>query len=493
MKSFFSYFLLCSFLLVSISCKEDFLDRGPTGSVDAGAAYATTGNALAAINGVYRSVVVRYQSSQGHTGHPHMMIITDALGEDYVMGTTNSGWHFNEQRWVSHRSDVSVLTEFAFEMYYRVIANVNLAIANIDNAVGPEEERNQVKGEAFALRAWAYFNLVQLYAKRYVPGQLNTQFGVSMPLIPTTEGLPRSTVDEVYAQINSDIDAAIGLLTSTRQYKSHINLNVAQGIKARVALVQGNWNVAEQYADLAKTGFALMTQAQYQDGFADVSNPEWMWGFDHLEDQSEFFGGYHSYISCNFNSSNIRTCPKAINNLLYNQISATDVRRLMWAPAPTPANSIVPSGGVRVPYMVQKFRLPGTPSTSTMGDTPFMRAAEMYLIQAEAEARQNKDAEAAQTLRSLIVTRDPAYAVSTNIGTALIDEILIHRRIELWGEGFRFTDLKRLNAPLNRNGANHIPSVAVLFDVPAGDVRWEFLLPLDEINNNTNTRQNDLN
>ncbi|MCX8492022.1 MAG: RagB/SusD family nutrient uptake outer membrane protein, partial [Cyclobacteriaceae bacterium] len=117
----------------------------------------------------------------------------------------------------------------------------------------------------------------------------------------------------------------------------------------------------------------------------------------------------------------------------------------------------------------------------------------MFLIEAEAEARQNKDSEAAQTLRTLILTRDPSYVLSSNTGVALINEILIHRRIELWGEGFRFTDLKRMNAPLNRNGANHIASVAVLFDVPAGDVKWQWLIPLDELNSNKKSVQNELN
>ena len=59
-----------------------------------------------------------------------------------------------------------------------------------------------------------------------------------------------------------------------------------------------------------------------------------MWGFDHLEDQSEFFGGYHSYISCNYNSTVIRTYPKVINSLLYNQIPTTDMSRAkMWVKA----------------------------------------------------------------------------------------------------------------------------------------------------------------
>ena len=75
---------------------------------------------------------------------------------------------------------------------------------------------------------------------------------------------------------------------------------------------------------------------------------------------------------------------------------------------------------------------------------------------------------------------------------ALLDEILLHRRIELWGEGHRFLDLKRTNAPLNRNGANHIASVVLLYDVAPGDVRWEFLIPRREINSNTAIVQNPL-
>jgi len=235
-----------------------------------------------------------------------------------------------------------------------------------------------------------------------------------------------------------------------------------------------------------------MSAAQYADGFQEITNSEWMWGFDHLEDQTEYFGGYHSYISCNYNSTVIRTYPKAINSLLYNQISPTDVRANMWVRTPTAANSIVPPGGVRVPFLNQKFRLPGVPSTSAMGDVPYMRAGEMYLIEAEAKVRLGDNAGAATVLSALIKVRDANYVTSTKTGTALLDEILLHRRIELWGEGHRFLDLKRTNAPLNRNGANHIASVVLLYDVAPGDVRWEFLIPRREINANTAIVQNPL-
>jgi len=480
--------------LLTTSCEKDYLDTAPTGSIDASAAFSTTKNASAAINGIYRAMVVRYLSSQGHFGHPAMMIIQDVLGEDVVISNTSNGWHLDETRWVAHRNENATGDQLPYQLYYRLIGNANIAIANIDNAAGTQAERNQVKGEALGIRAFSYFNLVQLFGKRYdAAAKPNSQLGVPLVLTPVTEGSARATVEDVYAQINKDLTDAATLLTSTRSFKSHINLDVIKGFQARVALAQQNWADAAKYAAEARKSYTLMSVAQYQEGFSDISNPEWMWGFDHVEDQSETFGAFHSYMSSNFNSTNIRATPKSINSLLYDQIPTTDVRSKMWVKTPTTANSVVPTGGVRVPYLNQKFRLPGTPSTSTMGDVPYMRAAEMYLIEAEAQARSGNTALAATALFDLVSKRDPSYVKSTKTGTALVDEILFQRRIELWGEGFRFTDLKRMNQPLNRNGTTNISSaVVVIFDVPAGDNQWEFLIPRREINANPKIVQNPL-
>lgn len=487
----FGFILLAT--LAFTACQKEFLDTTPTGSVDAASAYATTKNARAAINGIYRAAVVRYEDSQGHFGYPALMIINDVMGEDVVFPNSSNTWHFNEQRWLSHRSETGTMAIFPYRMFYRLIGNANLAIANIDRAEGTQAERDQVRGEALAIRGWAYFHLVQYYGKRYdASTKPNSQLGVPMVLQPTQEGLPRATVEEVYTQINKDLDDASKLLTTARSAKSHFNKNVVRGIQARVALVQQSWAAAATFAAEARTGFTLMSEAQYQDGFADLANPEWMWGFDHLEDQSEFFGAYHSYISCNFNSSVNRQTPKTINKLIYDRLPETDVRSKMWVKAPTATNSVVPPGGVRAPYIVQKFRLPGTPSTSTMGDVPYMRAGEMFLIEAEAKARSGDNAGAAKALFDMVSKRDAAYKQSTKIGADLIDEILFHRRVELWGEGHRFLDLKRLNLPLNRNGIGHIAAVALLFDVKAGDNQWEYLIPRREIDANKAIVQNPL-
>ncbi|RCU22161.1 RagB/SusD family nutrient uptake outer membrane protein, partial [Acinetobacter baumannii] len=73
-----------------------------------------------------------------------------------------------------------------------------------------------------------------------------------------------------------------------------------------------------------------------------------------------------------------------------------------------------------------------------------MRVAEMYYIKAEAEARQGKEAVARQTLLDIVSTRDAAFTLPTESGDALIDKIFAHKRIDLYMEGVRFLDLKRL-------------------------------------------------
>jgi hypothetical protein len=234
-------------------------------------------------------------------------------------------------------------------------------------------------------------------------------------------------------------------------------------------------------AAAARTGYSPMSATQYMAGFNDYTNPEWMWGSRQVSDQTTYFYSFFAYMSADFNSTNIRTNPKAINSKLYNQIAATDVRRNLFDPTGANTAFPVPPGGTRAAYMNRKF-LSGGGNGSSIGDVPLMRAAEMYLIEAEAKARLN-DPTAANVLFQLVSKRDPAYVQSLMTGQELLEQILIQRRIELWGEGFRFYDLKRLNQSLDRTGANHVTAVATTLTVPAGDVQWEFLIPQDEINN----------
>ncbi|HMU59986.1 MAG TPA: RagB/SusD family nutrient uptake outer membrane protein [Chitinophagaceae bacterium] len=480
-------------LLALSSCKKDYLDTNPTDQIAQSEVFKTTANAWTALNGIHRSLYIQYNSRQDQGGQSKNIIDMDMLGEDLVNPTTGNGWFITTHRWQDHRLENNWSPYFNFQFYYDIIDNANMIIANIDNASGPDADKKVIKGQALAYRAWSYFQMVQLFGKRYDKTTDNSNLGLSIVLAPSKEKIARSTVADVYKVIVKDILDAIALLNGapTRANVSHINVNVAKGLRARIALTMQNWDTAAKYASEARTGLSLMSNAQYLQGFNNYTNPEWMWGSRQQSDQTTYFYSFFAYMSADFNSTNIRTDPKCINSALYNAIAATDVRKQLWDPTGTNTAFPTPPGGTRYPYMNRKF-LSGGGSGSSIGDVPIMRVAEMYLVEAEAKARLGDDPGARTALYNLVVNRNPSYVLSTNSGQALIDEILIHRRVELWGEGFRFYDLKRLNLPLDRNGANHNAAVAVKMSVPAGDVQWEFLIPRSELNTNSKCVQNPL-
>ncbi|MBN9351024.1 MAG: RagB/SusD family nutrient uptake outer membrane protein [Chitinophagaceae bacterium] len=480
--------------IVLSSCKKDYLETTPNSSVSDQDIFKTTKNAWNAINGIHRSLYIQYNSRQDQGGQSKNMIDMDALGEDLVFPTRGNGWFIGTYQWLDHRNENSWTSFFEFQFYYDIITNANMIIAHIDGAEGPDADKKAIKGQALAYRAWSYYQMIQLFGNRYVKGAPNDGPGLSLVLAPTKDQIARSTVNEVYTQIVKDLTDAIANLGSVpaRTNASHINVNVAKGMMARVSLTMQDYVNAAKFANEARQGFTLMNNSQYLGGFNDYKNPEWMWGSHQVQDQTTYFYSFFAYMSVNFNSTNIRSAPKCINSLLYNTISETDIRKQLWDPTAANTAFTIPPGGTRFKYMNRKFVAPAG-SGSSIGDVPLMRAGEMYLIEAEALARQGgHDAQAQEVLYTFAANRDPGYVMSTNTGDALIDEIMLQRRVELWGEGFRFYDLKRLNLPLDRTGANVDPSVASVMTVAPGGNIWQFLLPKSELDANKNSTQNPL-
>lgn len=504
-----SVFICCSIL--ATSCKKDFLETFPTDQVAQTTVFENIANAKLAVNGMYRLLYLQI-SNQSQDGHAAMMLNMDAMGEDLVWSGNTYSYHKPALRWVDHRSASSALALYPYKLYYRINSNANMIIDNIDKIEGAAVDKNVIKGEALAMRAWCHFQMIQLYGKRYEKGKVNSQPGI--PIIISTDGVdqPRSSVEDVYKQINSDLDQAISLLTNgNKNAKTHINENVAKGFKARVALTMQDWDNAIKYANQARTGQLLMTGTDYVTGFTNIDNKEWMWGINQLSDQVPNFGSFYSYIAGNYSSSFSRVEPKMINSIIYNKLTSTDIRKQLWwdGTAPNKANfgvidaitNTVPSNAAVVKYINRKFMVPAV--SSRAGDIPLMRTAEMILIEAEALARTgSRDAEAAATLYLLAKNRDPLYTLSVNTGQNLINEIMIQRRVELWGEGFRFFDLKRTDSDLDRNGMDnprvssvtYITIATTLFkDRASKNDLWEYKIPQDEIDVNKAIKPEDQN
>jgi hypothetical protein len=160
--------------------------------------------------------------------------------------------------------------------------------------------------------------------------------------------------------------------------------------------------------------------------------------------------------------------PKCINKELYAKMSQTDTRRDWWK-----------SGLVSGEYVQEKFKFLN--SSSWEGDYIFMRIEEMYLTAAEAECRLGEEEAAKNDLMAVMSQRDPEYN-TTKTGTALgktsetanetgslLEEILIQRRIELWGEFGRMFDLKRLKQGFVRTTEMGWPESALIPNVSTSD------------------------
>ena len=117
----------------------------------------------------------------------------------------------------------------------------------------------------------------------------------------------------------------------------------------------------------------------------------------------------------------------------------------------------------------------------------YMRAAEMYLIEAEAYAHLNNNAKASEVLGEFMKNRQPDWSKAI----VNVEDVYLQRRIELWGEGFTYFDLKRLNKGIDRNydGSNHNYKLTY----PAHDVVWTFQIPRAEMQENTHIDRSEQN
>ncbi len=345
---------------------------------------------------------------------------------------------------------------------YNIIQDANILIGGIPEGVMSEAELNRFRGEAYAMRAFALHNLVRVYG--YDPGNFgqgpepNWTEGVVIRTEPVldleaADLRPRSSVNDVYAQIFSDLEEAARLLEGVNANNTFATEAFVHGIAARAHLYAGNWGEAAAAAQRAIDNFpgSLETTA---DGVANMFN--------------EFVGGH----------------PEALFKIVVNPDTEATTAGGAWineGPGPYTSDqwvSQLPTQFLLDKYDEDDYRLgwymdcvaaqrTGTAPSgcdavndegfsiikfngvrgNTVDDLPYMRLAEMYLIQAEAAAKVANDPNAGvAALQALRDARNagpvPAEALANM--TAFEDEILDERMRELAVEGHRFFDLKRL-------------------------------------------------
>lgn len=528
--------LALTLMLSTSGCSESFLNTEPSTSVGEGVAEGSESGLQSILDGIHYMTYGYNWGSDTHsfgTGQASISANLDMMGDDLInsmpavwMGT------YRYENHIDPNAGGAGLNYKTWDFYYTIILHANKIINATAKVNLTENGKARLLGESYAFRAWAYHNLVQLFGKRYVKGAANDQLGVVIRLGDNLMGkIARSTVAQVYAQIDADMKLSLDNLKIAKDIsnKNAIRYSTACGIAARIALSKSDWENAEKYATeaIATSGATLQKGKELCDGFNSIKSTEWMWGY--AQGPTQDFGYFSFFVnySYNFNGYN-RSLRYAVNRTIYDKMGAKDSRRGWWVcldrgdkipeeayvEDPKDKSKLIGNGyflgDTRAPDWEttgQSIKFKAKGQSDSHGDLLMMRLAEMYYIKAEAQARQSNDAGAKTTLMEIMVTRDPDYT-TTAVGSDLIDEVMRNKRIDLWLEGRRFFDIKRLGIIINRASAANINymsaanktrfltrnsgKLAEKIPTTLDSKYWEFAIPYEEIKGNDLCVQNPL-
>lgn len=461
---------------LSLAGCKDALQIEPQQSIDASNAYNTTQKVSAAVVGAYARL------DDPRLYGTDLILLPEVMsGDNYI---TWAGT-FQNYRQLSLHTQISTLSnaQGIWTQAYNAINQCNL-ILNALPVVTDTGQRTQFEGEAHYIRGLMYFELVRLFGQQYQAGGNNTQPGVPINLVPITTTdqadvkLARSTVEQVYTQVLSDLRTAANLLPT--QNVSRASKYSAEAMLARMYLQQGNYTAASQMANdiisnsgatlvgsvaavfanrnSAESLFEIQQNDQNNAGTSNDGLATYFAGYSPTGDQSVLYGRGDVYISGAFanlygyGSGDVRGT---------DSLSAITTKKLIY----------LSDGNSRINRLrTLKWRTYGQ-------NIPVVRLAEMYLIRAEAAVRAGNTAAATADVNT-IRTRSGAAALTS----VTLADVLQERQLELAFEGLRIYDQKRTNATL--------PASRSTDAISANDPKLILPIPQREINNNSLLTQN---
>lgn len=458
------YFLIpiLSGLLFTVSC-SDQLDRLPVDSLVEASAFQTVADLE---NGIVGAI--------GNLNPDNMVAFNAIFTDNCRIGINNGG---QQLALLSQQLNPNGGDQGLWADRYNVINGLNRVLAaaeNITPGQGEGARYNDVLGMARALRGYLHLELLIYYGFDALDGG---SLGVVYQNFVATDGSrERNTTSEVLTLIEEDFAAASGLITST-----DINFPTGDFItfaRARAALYSGNYSAAVTHATAIINSYSLANASQYAAMFGgDADTSEVIWKFDNVQ-------GANNSVAGNFIFTGTGGDFIEASSELFNAFSAGDIRRGV---------ALVPSAASPTGFTINKY--PPNADANYINDFKIMRVSEMYLVRAEALARQSQFGPAAADVAAIRTARGSSTATPTyaNLAAAMQD-IVNERRLELCFEGHRYLDLKRARAILNEGITRDAADVGYLGNnfpssVSATDNRFIFPLPDGEIAGNPNITQ----
>ena len=525
----FAAALLCAPVLLSSCIEETFPEDGNVTSGQISESPFAMEDIAASIPTI---LITNYLNMGDHFdfGYPGIFGATDRMvGEVFPVSQNLPGGNQYFDRWQAWLyPDMGGLsatgwTDFFYLNYYQFIYSANEVIS----IASQSESGGVALGIAKAFRAMCYLDMARMYDplpakapdRPSYESELEAVKGLTVPIVregATLEQLennPRATREEMFNFILSDLTDAESLLADYQPAsKTMPSQAVVYGLLARTYLWLGGfeetyegfvtgteaYKKAAEYARKAinASGCTILTESQWLDpktGFNTVNNA-WMWAMIQTTDTVlNNLLSWAAHMSLEAVYGYGYGAQPGISIFSYERISDTDFRKKSYVTADRSYAAAQPYMSLTeeefktvAPYASYKFHTAGGEKSNftiaNVVDIPMMRVEEMYLIEAEATAHYD-EATARTLLTSFMAHRDPNYRIPAAT-TDLVEEIIFQKRIEFWGEGIIYYDMKRLNMSMhNADKGTNAPSGAII----STDGRapwWNCVIPLGAVQQN---------
>ena len=415
-------------------------------------------------------------------GYPSIGLIREAMGDWLALSSSGYEWYGSWQQ-NSNLGEQYARQQFIWNFYTQYINTSNSVLRQLSIETASDLEKPYL-AMAYCYRAHAYLDMGQMYEFKINDYTTAPEVvGLTVPIVDenTTEAVaannPRVSKEVMAEFIEGDLDNAIALFGEgyKRSSVTQPDLSVAYGLKARLYMWTGEYDKAKDAAQkaLAAGHYTPLTEAEWTNtstGFNKATSA-WMWASSTVKEDRVVTSGILNWISWISSETSFGYAAagayRYAATAFYNKIADTDFRKLSWK-APEDSDLEVPlvestadyDNSWLDEYTAVKFR-PGSGNpdeydVAAVADYPLMRMEEMEFIIAECDAREGNIA----TLEEFIQTyRNPEYQVTSR---DLVEEVLLQKTIEFWGEGIIYFDYKRMDHSITRSTSENFPSSAVL-------------------------------
>nr|WP_068893418.1 RagB/SusD family nutrient uptake outer membrane protein [Pedobacter panaciterrae] len=496
MKKYFKILTLICLTISIVSCKKGFLEESSQDLVR-----PTT---IAALNQLMTGEA--YALSTATPLNNYLDLLTDDIQSNYNANTAIvAGINKYAPVFTWERNMIDKLVEVAPEgnntwfNYYSRIKGCNVILDYVDGVEGTESEKANLRGQALALRSFYYFVLVNLFGKPYHSTVTNPETDLGVPILLTADvsdaPIPRSTVKDVYAQVEKDLLTAVPLLDANGK-NNHVykfTATAARLLLSRVYLYMGDWDASLKYSNeviLAKPTlqqYNAIVPAGNPPTFAissGASSPEVIWGYGPSTELSvmPFASAGTAPAKAGF----------SISEAFLSTYDPADIR-LTW----NFRNTAFIDGGAIVSYKSGSAKYAQGSAVLTNGKA--FRTAEAYLNRAEANIQKAIAGDASGLTKAL---DDLNFLRSNRIKTANYTPITIadpqalytfyqaERRRELCLEDHRWFDLRRWGMPAISHNIQVVAGSPETVTLSQNDNRYTLDVPMEALKRNPNLLQN---